>query len=118
MDNQIQKAKNMVHIQFWAARIQECKNSGMSTREWCKVNNICISTYYKNLKIVREYALEQPPVVDESTPALVKVANPLVKKSIPATSAANSIVIHHRDSVIEISNAVSPDLLKVLVQAL
>lgn len=29
----------------WAVRIAECRNSGLSMREWCSEHNICTQTY-------------------------------------------------------------------------
>ena len=35
-----------LRMQMWTARIQECKNSGKTIREWCKENGIAEKTYY------------------------------------------------------------------------
>lgn len=31
----------------WAARITECRNSGLSVRQWCIDHDICTQTYYR-----------------------------------------------------------------------
>ena len=46
----------------WAARITECRNSGLSVREWCSVNRVCTQTYYRWQKRLFEMAQAQQEV--------------------------------------------------------
>ena len=41
------KLKHRVKLQEWAARIQDCRSSGLSVRAWCRQEGINASTYYR-----------------------------------------------------------------------
>lgn len=43
-------------LESWALLIQECKNSGMKTKDWLARNNISKDQYYYWLRLVRENA--------------------------------------------------------------
>ncbi len=52
----------------WIDIIQSCKSSGYSDSEWCRLNNIPISTFYKKLSVLRDKACSDDfskPVVRE-----------------------------------------------------
>lgn len=46
----------------WAVRIAECRNSGLSVREWCSEHNVCAQTYYRWQKRLFEMARAQQEV--------------------------------------------------------
>ena len=39
--------KHRVKLQEWAARIQDCRSSGLSVSEWCRQRGITTATYYR-----------------------------------------------------------------------
>ena len=39
--------KHRAKLQEWAARIQDCRSSGLSVRAWCRQEEINASTYYR-----------------------------------------------------------------------
>ena len=39
--------KHRVKLQEWAARIQDCRSSGLSVRAWCRQEEINAATYYR-----------------------------------------------------------------------
>ena len=39
------KLKHRVKLQEWAARIQDCRSSGLSVRAWCRQEEISAATY-------------------------------------------------------------------------
>ena len=49
-------------VSEWAARITECRNSGLSVREWCGINHICTQTYYRWQKRLFEMAQAQQEI--------------------------------------------------------
>ena len=49
-------------VSEWAARITECRNSGLSVREWCEVNHLRTQTYYRWQKRLFEIAQAQQEV--------------------------------------------------------
>ena len=62
-------------VQNWAMVIQECSNSGLSNREFCRQRGISEKTYYYWLRKLRSQIAETavPQLVQlEPTPALVQ----------------------------------------------
>ena len=41
------KLKHRAKMQEWAARIQDCRSSGLSVRAWCRQEEINVTTYYR-----------------------------------------------------------------------
>ena len=39
--------KHRVKLQEWAARIQDCRSSGLSVRAWCRQEDVTTATYYR-----------------------------------------------------------------------
>ena len=39
--------KRRVKLQEWAARIEDCRSSGLSVRAWCRQEEINAATYYR-----------------------------------------------------------------------
>ena len=56
MEENLQKYNSKQHLREWSERINACRNSGMSVREWCKGNGIALSTYYNQQRKVFEAA--------------------------------------------------------------
>jgi len=54
MEQSLQKFNANQNLLEWSERIASCRNSGMSVREWCKVNGIPPSTYYNQQRKVFE----------------------------------------------------------------
>lgn len=54
MEQSLQKFNAKQNLLKWSERIASCRNSGMSVREWCKVNGIPPSTYYNQQRKVFE----------------------------------------------------------------
>ena len=54
----VQAVKQMVMLQAWVTRINDCKRSGQKVTKWCQENKINTKTYYSWLKKVRESMLE------------------------------------------------------------
>lgn len=44
----------------WMNIIHECRNSGLTDKEWCSEHNIPMSTFYSSLKRLRDKACEIP----------------------------------------------------------
>ena len=54
MEQSLQKFNTNQNLLEWSQRISDCKNSGMSVKDWCKVNGIPLSTYYNQQRKVFE----------------------------------------------------------------
>ena len=62
MSSALQKLNENNKVSEWAARITECRNSGLSVREWCEANHLCTQTYYRWQKRLFELAKAQQAV--------------------------------------------------------
>lgn len=62
MSSALQTMNENSKIAEWVARITECRNSGLSVREWCSVNSVCTQTYYRWQKRLFEMAQAQQGV--------------------------------------------------------
>jgi len=54
----VQEVKRQVRLREWAEQINDCKQSGLTVKAWCKENGVYIKTYYNRMKKVREELLD------------------------------------------------------------
>lgn len=47
MSSALQTLNEQNKMAEWAGRIAECRNSGLSVKEWCSNHNLCTQTYYR-----------------------------------------------------------------------
>ena len=64
--DQITKVKKCLKQEQWKTLIKECQASKMTVSSWCKANDICKQTYYRNLKRLREQLCATLPIFLES----------------------------------------------------
>ena len=62
MSSALQVLNENSKVSEWAARITECRNSGLSVREWCDANHLCTQTYYRWQKRLFELAKAQQEI--------------------------------------------------------
>lgn len=46
LDNSLKVVAHNTLLQEWAKLVKECRSSGLSVKEWCKENNVGLSTFY------------------------------------------------------------------------
>lgn len=101
-----------------AALIQECRNSGMSVRDWCKENNFSEPSYYYWLKKIRTHIIEnseveQVPAISEKSPFVpVELNPPLSKVNV------SKIIIIKGDIHIELPDTINEELLINIARSL
>ena len=54
--DQVTKVRKYLKREQWLVLISDCQSSGMTVTAWCKQNDICEQTYYRNLKTQWEEA--------------------------------------------------------------
>ena len=52
MDQNLQEFNRNQNLLEWSRRIEDCRNSGMTVRDWCEANGIALSTYYSRQRKV------------------------------------------------------------------
>ena len=62
MSSALQMLNESNKVSEWAARITECRNSGLSVQKWCEANHLCTQTYYRWQKRLFEMAKAQQEV--------------------------------------------------------
>lgn len=88
MSRSLQTLNGQNKLAQWSARIQECRSSGMSVKNWCAENGVCEQTYYKWQRRLFELSLEQQEVqFAEVTPAQAKTGKLAATVKIGKTEA-------------------------------
>ncbi len=99
-------------LQEWATQIRECQNRlpGTSVKEWCGQHDLSVANYYYRFREVRKACLQSIPE-EPNTQSVVPVPSNLITSS---TNSAVEITIGKIQ--ISVSDATSPELLKMVLQ--
>ena len=105
--------KHQAQEQKSVAAIQDCRSSGLPVRQWCRQRGITPSTYYRWEREVLSIADAAPEL--PKAPAFVELPAPKQQyRNVPECSATLRI----GNSSIEFYQELSPELLKIIVEAL
>ena len=110
----VNAVKHQAKLLEWKDRVTDCRSSGMCVKEWCKENGCSPKTYYRweqeILGKVRQIAKTQSlPVLAE-----LPLAKPVQDCSLKRDVFVPAAVIRIGQIELELSNAVSADLLRQL----
>lgn len=108
MSNKKGKRKS---LESWQEIINRCKASGLSNVEWCKENNISQSTFYNNLR-----KLKNINVADESKVSLIQEVIP-VDSFLVENEGKAAITLYINEIKIEINNHAEEDVLNKTLAA-
>ena len=59
MSSELQTYNKIQKLEEWVRQVEECRNSGKTVKDWCKEQNLSMSTYYLRQKRVYEALKEQ-----------------------------------------------------------
>ena len=90
--------------QNWAMVIQECSNSGLSNREFCRQRGISEKTFYYWLRKLRGQ------MVDAAVPQLVQLE--------PVTEPEDLLQIQYRGAELKLPASVDMDAVAALLRSL
>lgn len=98
MDDNIKQTKQNFNLQKWKGLIADFNNSNMSLNQWCHLNHIGKSTYYKYQRLVRNAILNEKSLSEtvEMKPKFVPV--------IHEVSVNEPIIILKGDIRIEVNS--------------
>lgn len=82
--------KHRVKLQEWAARIQDCRSSGLSVRAWCRQEEINAATYYRWERELLALAETEPC----SSVSAVRFAELPAPKQVSRNVAERSATLH------------------------
>lgn len=66
----------MASLAQWKERVAECRSSGMKVADWCVMNGICASTYYRWERSVVSAASGQLQTQNESLTSVAPATKP------------------------------------------
>jgi len=106
--------KHRVKLQEWAARIQDCRSSGLSVRAWCRQEEINAATYYRWERELLALAETEPC----SSVSAVRFAELPAPKRVPRNVAERSATLHIGNASLDIYPGCDTEQLKMLVELL
>ena len=118
----ISEVKTNLRHREWEEQIQECQNSSMKVRDWCKTNGLNETTYYRRLRIIREDHLQNAGnSVHQIVP--VGVSSEIARTISNQTSSAKpdnqeKIVMRKGGVEIELPQSISQDALLAVLRGL
>lgn len=114
--DQVTRVRKYIKREQWKTLIQECQSSGMTVSAWCKANDICEQTYYRNLKVLREELCNNLPV------PLPNTEKPTVFKKLevasPIPNAQAAVIIRLPQATLEITEGTSQQTIQAVLLAL
>ena len=108
------KLKHRVKLQEWAARIQDCRSSGLSVRAWCRQEEINAATYYRWERELLALAETEPC----SSVSAVRFAELPAPKQGSRNVAERSATLHIGNASLDIYPGCNTEQLKMLVELL
>ena len=76
MARELQTLNEQDKLALWAERVQACRSSGRTVKDWCKERGVCEQTYYRWRKWLFEMAMrQQEGQFAEITPERVEHVN-------------------------------------------
>lgn len=110
--------KHQANLQIRRQSVLECRNSGMTVKQWCAEHQINPTTYYRWQKEVWDYetqALIPENRSTEGTP--IRFAEISVPSAIGTHHSNADIVLKKADWTVEISNSVNSVILEQVLKA-
>ena len=90
--------KHRAKLQEWAARIQDCRSSGLSVRAWCRQEEINAATYYRWERELLALAETEPC----SSVSAVRFAELPAPKQVSCNVAERSATLHIGNASLDI----------------
>ena len=106
--------KHRVKLHEWAARIQDCRSSGLSVSEWCRQRGITTATYYRWERELLT-AADQAPC--SAVPAVTFAELPAPKRG-SRNAAERSATLHIGNASLDIYPGCDAEQLKMLLELL
>lgn len=114
--DRVTKVKKHLKQEQWKTLIKECQTSGMTIAAWCKQNDICEQTYYRNLKKLREEICDSLPIPIKEQEKPVTFKKLEVQPPVKHTQAA--VIIHLPSASLEIQNGATQETVEAVLLAL
>ena len=106
--------KHRVKLQEWAARMQDCRSSGLPVRAWCRQEEINAATYYRWERELLT-AADQAPC--SAVPAVTFAELP-APKLVSRNVSEHCSTLHIGSASLDIYSGCDAEQLKMLVELL
>lgn len=106
--------KHQAKLQEWAARIQDCRSSGLSVRAWCRQQGVTAATYYR---WERELLAAVGTVPQPKVPTVTFAELP-APQQVSRKAAERSATLHIGEASLDIYPGCDAEQLKTLVELL
>lgn len=113
------KSTHQIRCEHWTQIINECLSSGMTKKERCKANGISDKTFYyqhilRNETYLEHKQLEAVYALKPTPPVVFVELKPAANTSAVVSTFKPDVIIRKKGIILELSNTVSPELLKQL----
>ena len=125
--------RHQLYVNEWANEVRAFQESGMMLKDWCRENNIAVSTFSMHRRAVRQAACKSvEEATGEALPQLLRstaiaeapCGAPTINlaqvhlKPDTGTPGANGLHIQYRDAQIDIGVQASVEQLRVLFEVM
>lgn len=110
----VNAVKHQAKLLEWRERVAACRGSGLSVKQWCQENGCSPKTYYNWEREVLGKVREIERTASQPVLAELAVAKPLPEHHAASASFVPAAVIRFGQVELELSNAVSAELLSHL----
>ena len=115
----VQKISQNVRLQEWMQRIKESQESGLSINEWCRQNDIQTGSYYYWLNKIRNIACEYAQESNETSLVKVAIESQRSEPSNTNVVSNDTVAVLVKNGIrIELTNSISKELLKIIMDTL
>ena len=121
--------KHAAKLAEWSERVQACRSSGLTVRDWCEQNHVCSKTYYTwervyLAEVSKQLAIPNQPSAPTGqlvkiNPAQLPDAVEVGKPGSPVQSASNvKITLRYGGMSVEMPAGMEISQIVVLMKAL
>ncbi len=113
--------KRQSYIDLWTPIVRECKNSGLSVRKWCEVNEVDEKQYYYWQRRVREdicTTIANEAISVNTSPTFIEVSGEETLSLPQNHSFCPDMIINYGTIRLEIANSTSSQLLNEVMKVI
>lgn len=112
---ELQKTKHQLRLEEWKTRVQACRNSGKTIKNWCKEQQINEQTYYRWQKLVWEAGTRSVSLTP-CVPQAMTFAE--YQPTVLKAESSGSVVVHLAGGKVEIQSGAEEETILATLRAL
>lgn len=103
----------------WQQLVSDCRNSGMTVKNWCAQNGITEKSYYyrqrKVWEAVRQLEEVREASVQAESPAIIPCVAPLTGTSMNI-SPTPALILRNKSWTVEVNPGCDPEILRLVLR--